>query len=425
MTLVLPDRASLDRTALGQAWRARTTHAAFGTMVALWIFSGGFVVFEPSPYEVMFILAFAVALAGGLRLHRETLPLLLIVLAFTPFALTAPFFMRYQDVFDGLIFNLVTIFLLVTSYFAANFVAQSPHAHMRLIAGPYIAAAILTSMVGVLAYIGVLPGEGIFLLYGRAKAFFNDPNVYGPFLILPAMFVLQRMLLGTGRTVLWNGLIYLVIFVGIFVSFSRGAWGHLAVSSALVFAMVFFLEATAREKVRLLLMAVGGVMVLAVALAVLLSIPIVADLFEQRFSLTQSYDTGELGRFGRIWYTLDLALTNPWGIGPLEYGFLRITEQPHNSYANVLLTYGWGGGFAYWVLVVWTLVLGTKTIFRPSPNRPLLIPVLATFVPMIILSGIIDTDHWRHWFLVTGLVWGVCAGYGTYDPSRRAARLLP
>jgi hypothetical protein len=44
---------------------------------------------------------------------------------------------------------------------------------------------------------------------------------------------------------------------------------------------------------------------------------------------------------------------------------------------------------------------------------------------MILLSGIIDTDHWRHWFLVTGLVWGICAAYGAPDRSGRAARLLP
>lgn len=420
MTLALPDQA-----ALGRAWASGVAGKLFAAMVALWIFSGGFVFFEPSPYEVTFILALAVALVGGWRLHRGTLPLLFVILAFVPFALIAAFRVRYQDVIDALIFNLVTIFLLITSYFAANLVAKAPYANMQLIAKPYIAVALITSMIGVLAYLGLLPGEGAFLLYGRARAFFNDPNVYGPFLILPAMIVLQRALLGTGRSVLWNGLIYLVLFVGIFVSFSRGAWGHLALSSALVFAMAFFLEASAREKVRLLLMAVGGVMILAAALAVLLSIPVVAELFVHRFSLTQSYDTGELGRFGRIWYTLDLALANPWGIGPLEYGFLRITEQPHNTYANVLLTYGWGGGLAYWALVIWTLVTGTKTVMRPSPNRPLLIPVLATSVPMIILSGIIDTDHWRHWFLVTGLVWGVCAGYGTYDPSRRDSRLLP
>jgi hypothetical protein len=425
LTVALPGADESGRRLLGQAWVGDSARKALGFIVALWIFSGGFVIVEPSPYEVMFIVAFTVALAGGLKLHRDTLPVLIITLAFAPFALISPFFMRYQGVLDGLIFNLVTIFLLITSYFAANFVAQSPHANMRLIAKAYVAIAVITALVGALAYVGILPGEDVFLRFGRAKAFFNDPNVYGPFLMLPAAIVLQRTLLGTGRAALWSGLAYLVIFVGVFVSFSRGAWGHFAATSLLVFAMAFFLEASAREKVRLLLIAIGGIMVLAAAMAVLLSIPVVAELFVHRFTLTQSYDTGETGRFGRIWYTLDLALNNPWGIGPLEFGYLRISEQPHNTYTNVLLTYGWGGALAYYVLVGWTLLVGGKTLLRPSPHRTLLIPVFATFVPMILLSGIIDTDHWRHWFLVTGLVWGICAAYGAPDRSGRAARLLP
>lgn len=425
MTVALPGADESGRRFLGQAWVGGSARKALGFIVALWIFSGGFVIVEPSPYEVMFIVAFTVALAGGLKLHRDTLPVLVITLAFAPFALISPFFMRYQGVLDGLIFNLVTIFLLITSYFAANFVAQSPHANMRLIAKAYVAIAVITALVGALAYVGILPGEDVFLRFGRAKAFFNDPNVYGPFLMLPAAIVLQRTLLGTGRAALWSGLAYLVIFVGVFVSFSRGAWGHFAATSLLVFAMAFFLEASAREKVRLLLIAIGGIMVLAAAMAVLLSIPVVAELFVHRFTLTQSYDTGETGRFGRIWYTLDLALNNPWGIGPLEFGYLRISEQPHNTYTNVLLTYGWGGALAYYVLVGWTLLVGSKTLLRPSPHRTLLIPVFATFVPMILLSGIIDTDHWRHWFLVTGLVWGICVAYGAPDRSGRAKRLLP
>ncbi|WP_417581228.1 O-antigen ligase family protein [Pelagibacterium sp.] len=413
MTLALPGQTALAQSDRGRAWFGASANKALGLIVGIWIFSGGFVIVEPSPYEVMFLLAFAVALAGGLQLRRETLPLLVVIIMFTPFALISPFFMRYQDITDGLIFNLVTIFLMVTSYFAANFVAQAPLAHMRLIAKAYIGIALITSVVGTLAYMGLLPGEDVFLRFGRAKAFFKDPNVYGPFLILPAMFVLQRVLLSTNRrTAILNGLAYLIIFVGVFVSFSRGAWGHLAASSLLIYALVFILEASAREKVRLLLLAVGGLMVLAFAMSVLLSIPVVADLFTQRFSLTQSYDTGELGRFGRIWYTLDLALTNPWGIGPLEYGYLRITEQPHNTYLNIALTYGWGGAIAYYLLVGSTLVAGSKAL-AGATYRPLLIPVFATFVPMIALSGIIDTDHWRHWFLVTGLVWGICAASST------------
>lgn len=392
-------------------------------LVTVWIFSGAFVLIEPSPYEVMFLAAFAVSLAGGLKLHRENLPLLGLIILFAPFSLIAAFQVRFMDASDALLFTLVTIFLMITSYFAANFVAQSPLAHMRLIGRAYIAAALITAVVGTLAYLGVLPGEGAFLLYGRAKAFFKDPNVYGPFLVLPAMFLLQRALLGGPKQALIGGGLYLVIFVGTFVSFSRGAWGIFALSSMLVFLLSFCLEARAQDKVRMLLLAIGGVMVLSAALMVLLSIGEVAEFFVHRFSL-QGYDTGETGRFGRIGYALDIALQNPWGIGPLEFSNLRITELPHNTYINVLHAYGWGGALAYYVMAGWTVWRGITHLARRSPNRLLLIPVFSTFIPLLILAAVIDTDHWRHWFLLVGLMWGITAGYHQTMPDQHQRRSL-
>lgn len=89
----------------------------------------------------------------------------------------------------------------------------------------YTAIAVLSAAVGTIAYLRLLPGVDIFVIYGRARAAFNDPNVFGPFLILPAMFALQRILLGRGKVQLVAGAIYLALFIGVFASFSRAAWG--------------------------------------------------------------------------------------------------------------------------------------------------------------------------------------------------------
>ncbi len=412
--------------ALGRMFLLSKTQAILTWVFVLWIFSGAFVLIEPAPYELLFLLALGLGLASGLRLHRETLPLLYIFLLFVPFGLIGAFQVRRMELVHALIYNLVTIFLFLTSYFAANYIAQSPFRRVRLLAKAYLAAAVITALVGTLAYLNLIPGGELFLLYGRAKAFFKDPNVYGPFLVLPAMFALQRTLLGTRREAIWGAAAYMILFVGIFVSFSRGAWGHLAASSLMVFLLCFFLEARTQDKVRMLLLAVGGAMALSAALVGLLNVEPVAELFAQRFSVTQSYDTGETGRFGRIGYAIDLALTHPWGLGPLEFSWLRIAEQPHNTYINVFHAYGWGGGLTYLVLVLWTLGRGAGGLVHRTPNRLLLIPVYATFVPLVLLAGIIDTDHWRHWFLIVGLVWGVVAGRSVLVPEQRTGqRALP
>ena len=82
-----------------------------------------------------------------------------------------------------------------------------------------------------------------------------------------------------------------------------------------------------------------------------MSIPSVQELFDIR-ATDQAYDEGESGRFGRQGYAFDLALSNPWGLGPLEFSKLRIVEEPHNSYVTTLHAYGWGGGFFFTMLIL-------------------------------------------------------------------------
>jgi len=387
-------------------------------LVALWVFAGGFVFMEPSPYEVMFVLVLPVALMTRVGIYRGTLKLLMLLVTFVPFALLAAFQVKYLEVSDALIYTLVTVFLLLTSYFVANYVADAPYARMRIIMRAYMAAAVITALIGIFAYLGLMPGRDLFLLYGRAKATFQDPNVFGPFLMLPAMYALQRLLLGGKRRAIWGALLFGLIFVGVFVTFSRAAWGYILVSAIMTFGLSFVLEANGRQKVRMLMLALCGSAMMGVALVGLLSIPAVADLFATRASLEQSYDTGETGRFGRQGYAFELALENPLGLGPLQFYKLRITEQPHNTYVNVLHAYGWGGGLVYWVLVVMTLWRGIKALGVKSPNRLIMIPLIATYIPLAVESGIIDTDHWRHYFLLVGLIWGVSAGYRHVDPAQ-------
>ena len=90
---------------------------------------------------------------------------------------------------------------------------------------------------------------------------------------------------------------------------------------------------------------------------------------------------------------------------------LRVREEPHDSYVNVVHVYGWGGGFAFILFVGVTIWRGLIFLARPSPNRLLLIPLISVFIPLSVEAAIIDVDHWRHFFLVGGLIWGVTAAY--------------
>lgn len=409
--MALADASLLEGKARGGAYLQDRLGTALKWAVAFWIFCGSIVITEPSPYELSFMLVLAVSvLTGSFAFQRTTLGLLVLWVAFIPFALIAAFQATFTPLTDALLFQAVTIFLFFTTYWVANYVAEAPQERMRAIVLAYTVAAVISALMGTLGYLGLIPGHDALTLYGRAKALFNDPNVFGPFLILPAMYALQRVLLGSSRRAFWGAAIFMVITVGVFASFSRAAWGHLAGSALLVYLLCFVFVAHAREKVRMLIIALLGVLMIVVAIGGLLSIPSVQRLFETR-AAAQNYDEGETGRFGRQGYAFELALSNPWGIGPLEFRNLRVKEEPHDSYVNVIHVYGWGGGLAFILLIGTTLWRGLTFVVKSSPNRLLLIPLISVFVPLSVEAAIIDLDHWRHFYLVAGLIWGVTAGY--------------
>ncbi len=380
-------------------------------LVGLWIFSGGFVMYEPSPYELLFVLVLPLAVIARVGLYRETLGLLFIILLFIPSAIIAAFQATFLSTLDALIYISITSFLFITSYFVANYVADAPFDRMRIIMRAYLFAALITALIGTLAYLKILPAEDIFLRYGRAKALFKDPNVYGPFLILPAMFMLQKLLFLKFKKAIIPAIFFGILSVGIFVSFSRAAWGVLLLSSVLVFFLSFTLQANAKQKVHMIILAMGGIAIGLVALMGLLSIPSVNKLFMERANIVQSYDGGSTGRFARQTYAFELAQENPLGIGPKEFANLRIKEAAHNTYITTALIYGWGGWLAFFLLFALTIKKGVGVLYKKSKNRIIMIPLVATFIPLVIEAIIIDVNHWRHLYLIAGLIWGVSAGY--------------
>lgn len=418
--MTIADAPALDiarRRADGRAYLGTKLRTLLTWSVALWIFAGSIVITEPSPYELAFLFVLAISLfTGSFAFHRSTLGLLVIWATFIPFAIIAGFQPTFTEVSNALIFQTVTIFLFFTSVWVANYVAEAPQQRMRLIVGAYVVAATISAAMGTLGYLGLIPGHDLLTLYGRAKALFNDPNVFAPFLILPAMYALQRVLLGPPKRATIAGGVVMVIALGVFASFSRAAWGHLIASGLAVYLLCFFGVANAKEKVRMLLTALLGLLMIVVALGGMLSIPKVQELFAVR-AQAQNYDEGDSGRFGRQGYAFELALQHPFGIGPYEFRNLRVKEEPHDSYVNVLHVYGWGGGLMFWLFIGTTIWRGLSFVVRPSPNRLLLIPLVSVFIPLAVEAAIIDLDHWRHFYLVGGLIWGVTAAYWKVLPG--------
>ena len=69
---------------------------------------------------------------------------------------------------------------------------------------------------------------------------------------------------------------------------------------------------------------------------------------------------------------------------------------------------------------IWTAL---RTVFVRTPWQPYLICAFAAFVGEVVEGIVIDTDHWRHFFLLLGMIWGLAAA--TLNHSRVPTMPLP
>ncbi len=180
---------------------------------------------------------------------------------------------------------------------------------------------------------------------------------------------------------------------------------------------MFMTTSSRRFRGRILTYTVVAVIGIAALLALLLSFSAVSNLFAERAALVQDYDAGPGGRFGRHIAGLLALFDYPNGVGPLQFS-RHFGEDPHNDYINAFFAAGWIGGITYPILVVITLIVGFRAILVLTPWQPFLIAVYATYFGLVCEGFIIGTDHWRHNYLLLGLVWGLAAAT---QNARRAA----
>jgi O-antigen ligase len=373
----------------------------------LWLLgaSSGFALIEPSPYEIVFLLAVFVFALTGLRLSQKLLPMALLLLLYNIGGAIS--LIPWMDEAASVRFSAVSLYLMITSIFLAAIMAEDAVARIEtLIRGSFIAAW-CASIAAILGYFDIAGLGSVFTLYGRASGTFKDPNVLGPFLVVPLVFVLQQVLIGR-RGLVSGFLLMSVPLVALLLTFSRGAWGNFVASAALMVLLTFLTAPGASRRARIVLLTFVAILMLALALLVALSFEEIRSVFEVRASLSQSYDVGVTGRFGNQIRSIPLLLDLPNGFGPLRFRF-HFVEDPHNVYINAFASYGWVGGFAWLGLMAATCYVGWRLVFQRTPWQTHAV-ALWSILFVTILQGIqIDTDHWRHVYLLLGLVWGLAA----------------
>lgn len=379
------------------------------SLAAVWLtFAMSGVVFtEPAPVDVLsaglLILLPAVGLVLVTPMLLTYLSLWLVAAAGAYLASTLS-----PDMAASLTHTSVSLFLYLVSFITAAFIARNPEAHTRLILSAWTFAAIVAGAAGLAGYVGAFPDAyDLFTKFGRAAGTFKDPNVFGPFLVLPFLYCLHLAITWPVRKSLLPLAGAAFFASAVLLSFSRGAWLNLALAALLYIWLAFVTAPSAGQRMRIILLSCTGALVVVGTVIVAMQFDNVASLLSQRASLTQSYDVGPDGRFGGQEKALHLVLENPLGIGAQVFASVHHHEEVHNVFLSILLNAGWIGGGAYWVVVGLTLALGFRHCLQATPWRPLFIMVYAAFVATALEGWIIDSDHWRSFYTLLAIVWGL------------------
>lgn len=375
--------------------------------VAITFATSGVVFSEPAPVDALTMgLIVLLPTIGLVSFNRGILALGALWLVAGAGALIAATFSHTPE--PTVIHVAVTIYLYAACFVIAGFVAYAPRAHTKLILNAWTVAGVIAAAAALIGYFDLLPGANeLFTRYDRAAGTFKDPNVLGPFLIVPIVYLLSAALERRFRHMLLPLATAGLLMLAVFLSFSRGAWINLVVTLAIFGYLA--LATSSRSIVRLkiiALLALGSIMAAALVLAAL-SNDQVRDLVNERASLDQSYDTGAEGRFGGQAKAVDIILEHPLGIGAQEFTSRYHHEEVHNVYLTILLSAGWLGGGVYWILVGLTLVLGLRHAMKSSPLRMLFLAVYAAFAATAFEGIIIDSDHWRHFYVLMAIIWGL------------------
>jgi O-antigen ligase len=372
--------------------------ARYEAAVALGFLLLGVARIEPAPSDGVFAILMAVGLVTG-RFDISRVPLTVFALVGSLIALNLISAVEALDPAVAGRYFAITLYLGVFSIWFTGYLRSERRA--RLVVVTIVVGAVLVAVPSTLALFAPVPsGELLLTVDGlRAQGLFKDPNVFGPFLIPPALFLLEELMrprLLRFRTST-KALMFLALVLGVLFSYSRAAWANLVIAIGVMLVVMALRRGGGRRAALIL------VLVTFAAGAAVATIAVTGSLgFLQERASFQSYD---VQRFGAQRTGVELAERYPFGIGPGQFDVLSPVST-HSMYVRVLAEQGVLGLFTVLALVLVTLVLAARNAVLGRDTYGIgSAALLGIWVGIVVNSFVVDTLHWRHLWVVAALVW--------------------
>ncbi len=362
--------------------------------------------FEPAPVDFAFAGAWFKRIVSG-NVKWFSHPSLHLLLAYMFLNLLQIFYST--SISRAVFFAFVTVYTISLAFYFSGHIRSIEiwnEVKKFYLMAVYISAIVLILMILSLFIQGRL---------GRPAGFFKDPNVAGAFIATGALYAISRILFGKREEIFKFTLVFLFLFMSIVLTFSRGSLLNLV--SGILF--LGFISIIAKKSKRFF------IILSIVFLIAIISVPVILEVFKQsfRFRGAQWYDI-----YGRAmaWRAgIELFKSYPLGIGPgqfenysLDYQksmggwMLRLTPSAHNFYLRVLTENGPIGFLTIIFALIFVILTSFKFLFKASRNERFFVFadfvwILSSILGILVQSFVIDTLHWRHFWILIGFLLGI------------------
>ncbi len=375
------------------------------------------VTIEPAPCDVVFALFAPLLLfAGYYSLVFPMNPLMYFGVGLFFVMNVVSMIMSHEPIVSAR-YGAITVYLLFFWLLIVSLMAKfGPPAYRVMNAGFQI-AALITSTIGILAGLHLIPNWHDFMLdegAERIRSTFKDANVLGPYLVAASAMLIADTIVAK-RFKLWQMICLAIYAMAILLTFSRGAYLAAVVTIVSLLGLFWILGKyrPAMDWLLVRLLPVG--LVICLAGVFVLERVNLTDFFVNRFAY-QSYDDE---RFENQQHILRTVGQMPIGIGPGSWNLHHYLHDVHSLFLRTWVEHGHLGliGLLCWLLA-W-FVDAWRGIFRASSHQYIYVVCFAVVFGIMSNSFSIDTVHWRHLFLFTAIPVGLLS-YEVYrDPALR------
>lgn len=370
--------------------------ARYELAVTIGVLISAIVFVEPPPADALFVLIIVVAAVTG-RFRLATLPRTAVWLVGAFLVLNLLSLSAVIDWGRAGRFFFITLYLGTFSLWLSGYLDRPGRA--RRLVRAYLIAGVLSAGFSVAALFIPFPFHSQLIGDGqRARGLFKDPNVYGPFLIPIALILAEEIfhprLLRLRRSLKVACL--LVLAAGVLFSYSRAAWLNL-VLGLIVLIGVVVLRRPDRKAISLVMVVLTGALVLAGTIVVTGKLG-----FLQERAKLQGYDSQRFAAQGR---GVSYGLEHIFGIGPGQFEVLSPVAS-HSLFIRSFAEQGPLGLLVMILIVASTLLFALVNVVRGRDTYGIsAAALLAAWCGLIANSFFVDTMHWRHLWLVVGLIW--------------------